>query len=309
MAEILEGVEAPKEGEIAYKRAIELLKKRNLNEMELSLISELINGRNITDVSGYSGITTLLVKATSKDPDGYCIKIADELHSLKKEAVMADFFSKNGYTTPVVEHLKGNQEILVTRQINSLLALSKYIDIRSLATFMGKSLRNFHDNHWDFSNLTANEKEILFNNSERIITSALSHVQGLQYIADYQKDHNYEEMKKYIKENLGLYQKDEVIIHGDYNPRNVFVKNDNTSYVVDFADSGLGDRHYDIYWTMWTISLYLFVQADPKLVQECETIFLNSYGRDVIDENRLNFCKKLNCMYWQENNSIHYLDK
>lgn len=62
------------------------------------------------------------------------------------------------------------------------------------------------------------------------------------------------ELEKWLKKNK--YISDDVIIHGDYNLRNVFAKNSTFAGMVDFADTCFGDRHYDIYFSMWTVALY-----------------------------------------------------
>ena len=195
---------------------------------------------------------------------------------------------------------------MITEEIKSPWALTKFTTITEMASFMGKTLREFHDINWDNYDMTEEEKNVLSNNGVRIISESLKHKEGLGFMADYQNDHNFKEMRNYIKSNINDYKADDVIIHGDYNPRNVYVKDNQSAGFVDVTDSGFGDRHYDIYWTMWTISLYLGVQSDPKKVLECERAFLSAYGEDIIDEKRMNLCKKLNCMYWQENNDIKY---
>jgi kanamycin kinase len=114
-------------------------------------------------------------------------------------------------------------------------------------------------------------------------------------------------MKNYLKKYQADYIVDEVMIHGDFNPRNVFVSDGKLAAIVDLNDTCFGDRHYDIYFSMWTVALYSGILNSPDLVAECEKIFLDSYGREKIDMQRMEYCKRLTCMYWQEHNNINGL--
>lgn len=309
MAKLIEDVEAPKESIIKYEKVINILENKKLSKDVLYYVKELLNGRDIIDMSGYSGKSTILIPSRNSGETGYCIKFSDQKGILKNEKELLSLFSRYDYTSKIIDYISDSQDILITEQIKSPLALSELNNIKELATFMGESLRKFHDTNWNSKEIKDSEYKVLRENSEKIISESLLHDEGLTFMANYQDDYNFSDMKKYIADNIDLYQKDDVIIHGDFNPRNVFVNNNKLAGFVDVTDSAFGDRHYDIYWTMWTISLYLGVQGDIAKVLECENTFLEAYGYDKIDQKRLTLCKKINCMYWQENNDIKYFDR
>ena len=306
MADLIEGVEAPKEGIVYYDDVIKVLEQKNISINTLKYLKELINHRDVLDMSGYSGNSTIIIPSSNNNPYGYCIKFADQIESLKSEKILLKFFSRFGLTSQYVDYIQDNGDILITEEIKKPWALTTFTTINEMAYFMGKTLRKFHDINWKKCDMTEEEKNVLLTNGAKIITDSLNHEDGLGFMADYQNDHNFNEMKNYIESNINDYKSDDVIIHGDYNPRNVYVKDNESAGFVDVTDSGFGDRHYDVYWTMWTISLYLGVQSDPNKVLECEKAFLSAYGKDKLDERRMTLCKKLNCMYWQENNDIRY---
>ena len=304
MAELLDGVEAPKTGEISYQKVIEILERKNISRNTLLYLKELLNTRSILDKSGYSGTSTIIVPKRGQ-LSGYCIKFSE--NSLEEEKILLNLFNRYGLTSRVIDYIRDSEDILITESIDYPLALESISDYIELAKFMGKTLRNFHDIKWE-KELTQEEQKVLENHGKRIITNSLEHSEGLEYMAAYQEDYDYNRMLEYIRENKEDYQLD-VIIHGDFNPRNVFAYKGNFMGFIDVTDAGYGDRHYDIFWTMWTIALYSGILANKEKVQECERNFLESYGYDMINEKRLTLSKKLNCMYWQPNNNIKYFNE
>ena len=55
------------------------------------------------------------------------------------------------------------------------------------------------------------------------------------------------------------------------------------------AEGGVGDRHWDIAWGLWTIHHNL------KKTEYGEQ-FLDAYGRDAVDKDRLRICALLAAM-------------
>jgi kanamycin kinase len=49
---------------------------------------------------------------------------------------------------------------------------------------------------------------------------------------------------------------------------------------IDLASGGVGDRHVDIYWAMWSLGYNL--KTDKYSGR-----FMDAYGRNLIDEERL----------------------
>ena len=303
MDELIKGVEKPKEGIISYDEAVKVFERKGLSQTSLNIIKEILDERDILDLSGYSGNSTIIVPST-REKQGYCIKISDQINKLKKEKELLQMFSNNNLSPEVISYIRDNIDVLITKQIDGNEVLKEMKNTADLAKFMGKALRNFHDSSRNFV-ITEQQKEILDSNGKKIINESLKHEKGLEFIADYQNDHNYTKMKEYIKNHINDYKSD-VIIHGDFNPRNVFAEDGKFTGFIDITDSSFGDRHYDIFWTMWTVSLYLGIQQNQEETKKCEEIFLESYGTEKIDQKRLTLCKKINCMYWQENNEIKY---
>ena len=74
--------------------------------------------------------------------------------------------------------------------------------------------------------------------------------------------------------------KREVVVHGDYCLPNVLMKDGQFSGLIDLGQAGIGDRHIDIYWAIW--SLWYNLKTDQFI--DC---FLDFYGRNQIDNELL----------------------
>lgn len=304
---LIEDVEMPTDSKVNVGQAFEALKKRGCAKTEMDYLRSIISDKEILDFSGYSGITTFLAISQNAQESNFCIKISDTQHQLERSYVMLNLMSKCDLFPRVIKYISTNKDYLITDAIEAPMAVNAFGDFRSLANFMGAALRKFHDVQWDIASMTMSEKNFIFSKTEAFISEALSHEKGLSFLAHYQNDFDYVAMKEYLKKHQEEYIADDVIIHGDFNPRNVFAKDGKLVAVIDLEDTCLGDRHYDIYFSMWTVSLYCGILDNPRLVAECENIFLDSYGRDKIDQQRMEYCKKLACMYWQEHNDIQGL--
>lgn len=79
---------------------------------------------------------------------------------------------------------------------------------------------------------------------------------------------------------------DNVIIHGDYCLPNIIMDNFSFKGFIDLGYGGVGDRHYDIYWGIWTLNYNL-------KTDNYRDIFLDAYGRNDINDDGLNYFTKL----------------
>ncbi len=84
-----------------------------------------------------------------------------------------------------------------------------------------------------------------------------------------------------------LYQPvDHVVIHGDYCLPNVMMKDLALSGFIDNGGGGIGDRHYDLAWGLWSLQFNL----DTDQYQDD---FLNGYGRADIHMNGILYFRKI----------------
>ena len=56
--------------------------------------------------------------------------------------------------------------------------------------------------------------------------------------------------------------------------------------LTDLGEGGLGDGHFDLYWAMWSLEYNLKTDRYNRR-------FLDAYGMDGVDEERLDCCRRL----------------
>ena len=81
-------------------------------------------------------------------------------------------------------------------------------------------------------------------------------------------------------ESLGNYLKNDTLLHGDYCLPNILLDNWRFSGFIDLDSGGIGDRHVDLFWGIWTLFFNLKTNAYRDR-------FLDAYGRDRVDEEIL----------------------
>lgn len=87
-------------------------------------------------------------------------------------------------------------------------------------------------------------------------------------------------------EDLKNCYENDVFIHGDYCLPNIIMEDYRFKGIIDLDSCGIGDRHYDLCCGLWSLRHNL-------KSKEYEEVFLESYGYDVIDKDRLLFTKLL----------------
>lgn len=74
--------------------------------------------------------------------------------------------------------------------------------------------------------------------------------------------------------------KNDCLVHGDFCLPNVILDNWNFSGFIDVDHAGVGDRHIDVFWTLWSLTYNL---KTDKYTDR----FLDAYGKDKIDSKAL----------------------
>ena len=90
---------------------------------------------------------------------------------------------------------------------------------------------------------------------------------------------SFEEAKRAAKEGMPLLKR-EVLLHGDYCLPNVILDGWRFSGFIDVGNGGIGDRHIDVLWGIWTLNYNLGTTAYTGR-------FMDAYGRDRIEPEML----------------------
>ena len=84
-----------------------------------------------------------------------------------------------------------------------------------------------------------------------------------------------------------LLQRD-CLLHGDYCLPNILLDGWRFSGFIDLGNGGVGDRHIDLFWGVWTLQYNL---KTPRYGSR----FLDAYGRDKVDEALLTAIAAAEC--------------
>ncbi len=90
---------------------------------------------------------------------------------------------------------------------------------------------------------------------------------------------SFDEAKRVAFDGINTLKRD-VLIHGDYCLPNIILKDWKLSGYIDLGNAGIGDRHMDILWGIWTLNFNLKTTAYTER-------FMDAYGRDRIEEEKL----------------------
>lgn len=102
-----------------------------------------------------------------------------------------------------------------------------------------------------------------------------------------------DEGMRYLRENYSKLKK-ETIIHGDVCLPNILFKKGKFSKFIDLDGFGFYDYHYDVFWALWTLVFNLGSNRYSK-------VFLEAYGEEKIDEERLKLCGIISCLLSEKN--------
>lgn len=258
-------------------------KNERVNIDTLALPDELIKwigNAPIYESSGHSGARTVYI---DRDGGAY-LKIA-ACGTLLLSSQLQTYFSKYKLSSPVIRYLSTDRDYLITEPIKGDDGTSrKYLDEpERLSEIFGQSLKLLHE--VDASDCPIKDRMYELTYMAGTNSFLQTHLNDIaEYIGIAHADTSLAE----IVEKSGLLKND-VLIHGDYCLPNIILNNWAFEGFIDVADGGVGDRHYDLAWGLWTLNYNL---KSSKYGHR----FLDAYGRDCIDRDRLRICGLLAAM-------------
>jgi len=249
----------------------------------LSLPDELIkwiNNAPIYESSGQSGAKTVYIDRDS----GLYLKIAAR-GSLLIASQMQTYFSKHKMASHVLKYLSADRDYMITAPLKGEDGTSeKYLaEPDKLSEIFGQSLRLLHEvDITDCPNQDRMAEFIRMADTTHFLQTHLDDISN--FIGKARADASLTEITASSR-----LLKNDVLLHGDYCLPNIMLNNWAFEGFVDVADGGVGDRHYDLAWGLWTLNRNL---KTPKYGQ----MFLDAYGWDCIDKDRLRICGLLAAM-------------
>jgi len=208
---------------------------------------------------------------------GYFLKSAPA-GSMEREAEMMRYFHGKGLSAEVLSYLnEGGRDWFLTAKIpGGDCTAAKYLEQpEHLCDLLAEQLLLLHS--VDCADCPGPT------HTDRNLAIASHHFHTGQYDTSLFPDNwGYETPEAafaVVAEKGHLLQTD-TLLHGDYCLPNILLDNWKFSGYIDLGSSGAGDRHADLFSVLWSLSFNL---GTDKYRQR----FIDAYGRDRVDEERL----------------------
>ncbi len=204
--------------------------------------------------------------------EGYYLKSAVS-GSLKQEAVMTDFFHNKGLAAEVLHYEQSDADWLLTRAVPGEDCIHKqYLDDpERLCDTTAQLLRMLHET--DGSGCPIPDRT-----TEYIAATSRNYQQGKWHCSRLPAGQVFataEDAWAMVREFSGELKTD-TLLHGDYCLPNIMLDNWKFSGFIDLGAAGVGDRHIDLFWGLWSLNYNL--KTDTYRDR-----FLDVYGRDGFD--------------------------
>lgn len=208
--------------------------------------------------------------------EGYFLKRAPK-DTLHQESVMTRYFYGKHLAAEVLSYVSNDQDWMLTKRLPGEACLAhKYLDNPSLlCDTLAQLLRQLHDE--SIHGCPAADLTV-----QRLGLAEKNYRTG-QYDKSMFPDNwgfsTPEEAWNTVLQN-GKYLKTDTLVHGDYCLPNVLLDNWKFSGFIDLGGAGVSDRHFDLFWGIWSLSFNL------KTNDYCDR-FLDAYGRNCIETEAL----------------------
>jgi len=210
-----------------------------------------------------------------KKDGGYFLKRSAK-GSLEREATMTKYFHKKGLGANLLAYISDEFDWILSEKVQGDDCIAqKYLDNpKRLCDTIGEQLSLLHS--MDFSDCPVQ------NHTELFLASAKENMQKGMFDKKKAVHWGYDSPDKAwsVARTSAHLLKPNVLLHGDYCLPNIILNDWRFSGFIDLNNSGVGERHIDLYWGSWTL---LYNLKTDKYRDR----FFDAYGRDMIDEELL----------------------
>ncbi|MBE6641187.1 MAG: aminoglycoside 3'-phosphotransferase [Ruminococcaceae bacterium] len=217
---------------------------------------------------------------------GFYIKTAKK-DALKNEAEAGERFYALGIGVEIMDYISTDMDYLVTREAEGTDLTHCLDKPEMICGVLAEALKELHVKPYGNINVSpayAEYTELADNCDNKSFKSkAIAQVLGIS---------DRDTAITVIKNNKDRFSAD-TLIHGDACLPNVIQKDGKFSTFIDFAMSGVGDKHMDLYWAIW--SLWFNLKTDSYT-----DLLLDLYGRDNYDHELLRTVAALETLYQEE---------
>lgn len=251
------------------------MKKTLINQVPQEMpqdIRRFVSGAKVYDSSSSPEARVYFIE---KD-DGYYLKCS-KVSSLENEAKMTEYFHSKSLGPEVLAYTSTDHDWLLTRAVTGEDCIAeRYLNNPSrLCDVIASQLRKLHET--DYTNCPIPERT-----ADYLATAEKNYLTGNYDKSNFPDSFGYrsaEEAHKVLMAGKDALQS-KVLLHGDYCLPNIILNNWKFSGFIDVGCGGVGDRHIDLFWGIWTLWFNL-------KTNKYRDRFLDAYGRDKVDESLL----------------------
>lgn len=205
--------------------------------------------------------------------DGFYLKKSPK-GTLQKEAQMTRFFHKIGLATEVLAYENTEYDWMLTRKVSGEDCTHEQYttDPKRLCDMTAELLRSLHEE---------STTGCPIHRTADYIATAQRNYQTRNFDLNLFPDNwgyaTTEDAWRVVEENA-KYLASDTLLHGDYCLPNIILDNWKFSAFIDLDAAGLGDRHVDLFWGVWSLQFNL-------KTDRYRNRFLDVYGRDKVNED------------------------
>lgn len=209
--------------------------------------------------------------------DGFYLKIAAK-NALKTEEAMTRYYHSKGLSAQMVFYLSDDTgDWMLTQRIPGEDGVSsRYLaEPKRLCDTFAEQLGHLHE-------LPVADCPVP-DRMQQYIATVQQHYQTDQYDSSLFPDNwGYASAKEAIAvvRAYAPHFRHDVLLHGDYCLPNILLADWRFSGLIDVGNGGVGDRHLDLFWGIWSLQFNLKTDAYTQR-------FLDAYGRDRIEPELL----------------------
>lgn len=207
---------------------------------------------------------------------GYYLKSAPR-GTLEQEARMTAYFHGKGLAPEVLAYTSGERDWLLTAKAPGTDCTdARYLDDpKRLCDTLAELLRRLHS--VDFSDCPVPDRMTSYRE-----TAEKNYRTGSFDSTLFPDNWGYTSAGEAwcAIERDGRLLRSDTLLHGDYCLPNVMLNNWNFSAFIDVGNGGVGDRHIDLFWGVWSLSFNL-------KTDRYSSRFLDAYGRANIETDML----------------------
>lgn len=232
----------------------------------------VLSGAKLYDSSSSPQARVLYIQ---KD-EGYFLKSAPR-GTLRREAQLTAWFHTKGLCASVLGYLSRDMDWLLTERVpgEDCTAEQYLTHPERLCDVLAEQLWLLH--HMDFTGCPVKNHTFLY--LERVRSNYRRGIFDKTLFPDNWGYTSAKEAYRVLDRNGHLLAAD-TLLHGDYCLPNIILQNWKLRGFVDVGCGGVGDRHVDLFWALWTLEYNL---KTDKFRQR----FIDGYGRQLVEESLL----------------------